>query len=142
MPWNENKLIKQRRSNDCGIAALAMLFHCSYPAARKLVLESCRIRNESFDGTTVHHAKLVAEAFGQGLRWVRVKPGEATSVAGTLKGQPAVIVVPANDGSADHHALYWDGYWIYDPAYPLKPYGRRGTKALKTMTEVWIPHNL
>lgn len=128
--------VEQKQSNDCGIAALAMLFDSPYSLVRNLVLQSSQ---EPFDGTTDDMAVTVGALLGSPVLVQRVKAQNRDKVAQTLRGRSAVLIVPAQDHkvSGDWHAVYWTGYAVLDPS-PTGKYGRRGIKALKTFTEVWL----
>ena len=132
----KTKLIQQRQSNDCGIAALAMLFDTPYNLMRNLVLQA---ETGKFDGTTADHARSVGLAFGDPVRLWLCSDESRADIVSRLKGRPAVLVVPAKDHkeSGDWHAVYWTGKEVLDPS-PTGKYGRKGIKALKTFRECWV----
>lgn len=132
----DTTLVEQRRNNDCGIAALAMLYSIPYEHAECLVLSA---EKAVFDGTTIDHARSVGKAMGDPIRiWRRTKCNLPVLVS-RLTGRPAVLIVPAKDHrvSGDWHALYWNGKHVFDPS-PTGKYGKQGVKALKTLTECWV----
>lgn len=133
----KDKWIFQKHSNDCGIAALAMLFGTSYTFMRRKVLEQAESRSEPFDGTTSTYVHGVALKLGRRIIVQRVPDFPVQTLAQNVRGYPAVLVCPALDGSEDFHAVYWDGKRVYDPS-PGKRYGMAGAKALKSLHEVWI----
>lgn len=128
--------IQQRLSNDCGIAALAMLYNIPYSAASKLVRNA---ESGVFDGTTIDHARAVGLAMADPCRVWYCTPDNRAIVTEKLVGRQAILVVPAKDFkvSGDWHALYWTGKHVLDPS-PYNKYGRKGAKALKTFIEAWV----
>ena len=105
-------MIKQRRSNDCGIASLANLFGVTYKEANALVRAEQKARDEKFDGTDIDHARAAGLALGE-------------------------LVVPAIGHPKEFHALYWDGSRVHDPSGP-GGYGAKGLKAFNKMRECWV----
>lgn len=132
----KNKLIQQRLKDDCGIAALAMLYDVPYQFVRNIILTD----RDTWDGTSEDHAKALGLILGDPLRVWRVTDANRKYLASDIRGRSCVLIVPANDKSADLHAVYWTGYKLLDPA-PQGKYGQRGIKALKTFKEVWIPES-
>lgn len=136
---NKNKWIFQQHDNDCGIAALAMMFDHPYSDMHWLVTTQARCAGEPFDGTYGKYAKRIGAFLGHTVRLQSVHPENRESITSALRGHPAILVVPANDGSQDYHAVYWDGKTLFDPS-PSCRYGMRGQKAFKVFTEAWIPN--
>lgn len=136
----KTKWIKQRRSNDCGIVALAMLFDMSYTDMNKLVRAQAAARDEPFDGTPHYYSRGVGHLLGDPVRVWLVGEGNRTECTQKLIGRPAVLVVPAKGFPGEYHALYWDGKLIYDPMGIDPPwhYGRKGILAFKVYEEAWV----
>jgi hypothetical protein len=132
----DTRLIEQKQSNDCGMAALAMLYEIPYSTARALVLQA---EKGKFDGTTIDHARNVGEAMADPVKVWYCTDESRPDVALRLLGRQAILVVPAADHkvSGDWHALYWTGRYVLDPS-PTGKYGRKGIKALKTFKEAWV----
>lgn len=130
----DTRLIEQKQSNDCGIAALAMLYEIPYSTARVLVLEA---EKGKFDGTTIDHARCVGEAMSDPCRIWYANPDNRDDLVTRLRDHQAILVVPAQDKSGDFHAVYWTGRIVLDPS-PHGKYGRKGIKALKTFIEAWV----
>lgn len=128
--------IEQRYSNDCGIAALAMLYRQPYERICRLVLKA---EPGAFDGTRFDHARAVGKSLRSACGMWGANPDSRPEVIKRLKGRAAVLIVPAKDHriSGDWHAVYWTGKEILDPS-PTGKYGRKGIKALKTFVEAWI----
>lgn len=129
----KTKLIQQKLSDDCGVAALAMLYDTSYTSMRKTIMSS----RKGWDGTTIDHARYAGALFSDPVRLWLVNADNRHQHTLNLKGRPAVLVVPAKDKSGDWHAVYWDGRTLYDPS-PQGKYGAKGVKALKTFIEAWV----
>lgn len=137
----KTKLILQKTSNDCGIASLAMLYGCSYAKMRKMILTIAKLSGIKFDGTPSHYAKCVGLLVGQELRVEYIKIPTQENLRARYKGRPAVFVVPAKGypKGTEYHAVYWDGYKIYDPnglEHGFKPDGRT---VFRRLEEVWLP---
>lgn len=128
--------IEQRYSNDCGIAALAMLYDMPYEVICRLVLKAER---GQFDGTTIDHARFVGVQMNDPCRVWYSTPDTRPLLVGRLYGRQAILIVPAKDHriSGDWHALYWTGREVLDPS-PVGKYGRKGIKALKVFVEAWV----
>lgn len=129
--------IKQRTTNDCGIASLANLFDVTYKAMNSLVRADQKKRREKFGGTDIDHARAAGLALGDPVRLWMVTDENRQIHRQKLKGRPAVLVVPAIGHPAEFHALYWDGNKIHDPSGP-GGYGAKGLKAFNKMREVWV----
>lgn len=132
----DTRCIEQRESNDCGMAALAMLYGIPYSAARALVLAA---EEGVFDGTTIDHARSIGQAMADPVRVWYCHPANRDTLVRRLNDRPAILVVPSRDHKAtgDWHALYWTGKYILDPS-PTGKYGRKGLKALKVFIEAWV----
>lgn len=132
----DTRYVQQRLSNDCGMAALAMLYEIPYSTARELVLAA---EPGIFDGTTIDHARSVGLAMADPARVWYCTPDNRDLLISRLAGRQAILVVPAKDFkvSGDYHALYWTGKYVLDPS-PHGKYGRKGVKALKTFIEAWV----
>jgi len=85
----KDKWIFQKHSNDCGIAALAMLFGTSYSFMRRKVLEQAESRSEPFDGTTSTYAHGIALKLGRRITVQRVQDFPVQTLAQNVKGYPA-----------------------------------------------------
>lgn len=129
------ELIEQKQSNDCGIAALAMLSGKPYTTVRRAVLSFNKGKFIGTDGVTAQKAM---SSLGQGLRLRAVSAQNLESTRLYLKGRPAVLIVPENvhPASGEFHAVYWTGREVLDPS-PNSKYGRKGLKALKVLVEYW-----
>lgn len=128
--------VQQRTENDCGIAALAMLYQLPYETSRDLVLSA---EKSTFDGTTIDHARTVGLVMSDPCKiWYCTSTNRELLVSRLLDRQ-AILVVPAKDHrySGDYHALYWSGRHVLDPA-PFNKYGKAGIRALKSFIEVWV----
>lgn len=134
--------IDQRGSNDCGIAALAMLLGISYQEVHQAVLDTCV---SPFNGMPYSLASASVQALGERLINTRVTPESRQDCAAALIGTPCVLVVPAKDpapdGSQEWHAVFWSGGEVYDPS-PHRKYGKRGIKVMKTFIEAWTLERL
>lgn len=133
--------IFQRHEDDCGIAALAMLFDTEYSYMRRKVLPIVKSRAGVFSGTSGDDAILVAAGMGLKLTVYAAEDFPVGVLAQSIQGHPAVLIVPARDGSDDWHAVYWTGKYLLDPS-PGRRYGISGKKALKTMHSIWFPGEL
>lgn len=138
----KNKLIPQRHGNDCGIAAIAMLTDTSYYAVNRITKGICRDRKERFDGMPSSLAREVVHRLGDDLRVQACTADTRTHLSDRLKARQAILVVPAlgYPHGTEWHAVYWDGKTLFDPArdrHGCPAFGWKGTKALKTMHEIW-----
>jgi len=135
----DTRYVQQRGTNDCGIAALAMLYEIPYHTSRDLVLAA---ETGIFDGTTIDHARVVGTAMADPCRVWYCTAANRDLLIERLRGRQAILVVPAKDFkvSGDYHALYWTGKYVLDPS-PYGKYGRKGVKALKTFIEAWVLHS-
>ena len=130
-------VIKQRTTNDCGIASLANLFGLTYKEVNRIVRDDTKARGEKFDGTDIDHARAVAAYTGENIRLWYVNDENRQILREKLRGRPAVLVVPAIGHPDEFHALYWDSKRIHDPGGP-GGYGAKGLKAFKKMREIWV----
>ena len=132
----DTRLVEQLQSNDCGMAALAMLYEMPYVVARSLVLKA---EKGHFDGTTIDHARFVGVQMNDPCRVWHCTSQNRSLLCERLNGRQAILVVPSKDHneSGDWHAVYWTGKYILDPS-PHCKYGRKGIKALKTFIEAWV----
>lgn len=134
--------IYQRGSNDCGIAALAMLLGVSYVETHQAVLEACV---SPFNGMPYSLASAAVQALGERLICTRVTPDTRLACTAALIGTPCVLVVPAKDpapdGGQEWHAVFWSGHEVYDPS-PHRKYGKRGIKVMRTFIEAWTLERL
>lgn len=138
----DTRFIKQRTSNDCGIASLAMLYQQPYSVIRKLILaRHNKSTLHNYIGTTADDAKYVGEALGDpAKRWI-VVPRNKADLLHRLIDRRAVLRVPGKPPNPDNegHAVYWDGKHCFDPNGPDHvQYARNGAKALETLTECWV----
>ena len=127
--------IEQKYSNDCAIAALAMLVDLPYSDVRKTILET-QSPKKPFDGVTFSHAKRGMALYGLRLR--RVDLEYCVDKYLQLMNHPGVLMVPGRNTAYPNewHAVYWDGRHVYDPS-PTKKYGKNGKTAIKLATDVW-----
>lgn len=142
-PDLKNKLIPQRTSNDCGIAAIAMLTDTSWYAVNRITKGICRERKTRFDGMPSSLARDVVHRLGDELRVWACTADTRPSLHARINGRQAILVVPAlgYPYGTEWHAVYWDGKTLFDPARDRSgcpAFGWKGTKALKTMHEIWV----
>ncbi len=136
----KTKLILQKTQNDCGIAALAMLYNTTYTKMRGIIMTLSKLAGEPFDGTPSHLAQCVALLSGNKLRVERIKHPTQENLRARYKHRPAVFVVPAKGypKGTEYHAVYWDGYKIYDPSGP-NGFHSDGRVVFRRLEEVWLP---
>ena len=116
------KILKQRSTNDCAVACLAMLLDESYANVRRLVDHYfARTLKKSFCGMNEDDDKAVAAALGEKAKVWYIRDKNRKAITRKLIGRRAMLCVPQN--ARDFHAVYWDGYKLHDPA---KSPGRRG----------------
>lgn len=144
------KWIKQRYSNDCGIASLAMLFKTSYKVMRTIILSLAKKHEEDFDGTPKIYARLTGTLMADNLRVWYINDKNRTNLPKRIEHRPAVLIVPAKGISSEsgcsleYHAVYWDGgntNLVYDPNGDIDPaycYSQDPKEAFKVVEELWI----
>lgn len=127
--------IEQKNSNDCAIAALAMLTDIPYSTVRKTILK-LHPKNSAFEGVEFALAYKAMKALGVKLRCVNLD--KCLDKGLFCNNQPGVLIVPCRDPSFRHgwHAVYWTGKRLYDPS-PTKKYGKDGKTAIKLASDVW-----
>jgi hypothetical protein len=144
------KPLKQRSTNDCAIAALAMFLNETYKNTKNLVdFHHAKNEIEDFEGLTCNQLVEVSEMVKEKIKiWYSPKHCRK-SIKKKLQGRRAILVVPAMGYSPFEnmwHAIYWDGKYIYDPvsSNTSMRYGRNGKRAFDKMAAacVWLEEDL
>lgn len=110
--------VTQRQDNDCGIAALAMMFGTKFSEMNAIVRSDFDRRRATFDGMTEKDFSRIITTMGDTMRQWCVGPKNRQAVIDRLQGRPAILIVPGRGYNPDEdaHALYWDGLRCYDPS--------------------------
>jgi hypothetical protein len=127
--------IHQKYEDDCAIACLAMLLDLPYRSVRAVVMDYFENTLKiPFRGLDYKDDKVISARLGADITAKRVSRKNRRRAISDLYGVRAILEVPALDGSDDLHAVFWDGYELFDPAGKNnKRYAEDGTMALWTM---------
>lgn len=142
-----SKIVKQRNRRECYVAALAMALGVDAEDVPHLFTDES-LQTIAKEGTSWEmRSKLLKEA-GRVPNldcWNLSVPEELQAsylIRDMLKGRRAILSVPSINNTEGAHALYWDGYHIYDPS-TLQTYPDRldGLRILQVtlFAEVAVP---
>lgn len=139
------KTLRQRSTNDCGIAALAMLLDVTYADMRRVTLHYFQnILGKKFSGTDDQNDRELAEMFDEELKvYLCNTPLRRARALTALGDKRAIICVPYFDSNATlWHAVFWDGKRLHDPgartATGKNRYGKDGARAFKLCRTIAI----
>jgi hypothetical protein len=102
-------LIKQRTTNDCGVACIAMYLGCDYEAAVELARKATK-------GAWTPDMPV---NFATELATLRLAGHSSAIVQEFDPERPAIISILSLNFPDLLHAVYWNGNEVYDPS-PLK----------------------
>lgn len=135
MTKKKKGVLKQRSTNDCGIACMAMLLDETYANVKEVVQDYfARVLRKKFCGMDENDDKAVAAAFGERVKKWSFNKKNRKAMITKLLDRRAILCVPGwghdvlNGG--EWHAVYWDGRELHDPN-PTKGqrYPKNGVKA-------------
>jgi hypothetical protein len=125
-------LINQRYLTDCVIAAISMALDLPYEEVYAAAIESGEYKEDHLEG--IRREENILTHLGlQGLTFKEGKGigGDFRSkhkdyaispefFRNTFWGRPTIFSVPSLNKVGGHHAVYYDGYKVYDPNPPSR----------------------
>lgn len=128
-------LVKQRQTNDCTVAAVAMLTGQSYESTFSRLLELMAPADvllfHQCHGIHLKYAVVLADSYGITLRTC-----DASTADWSCK---SLIVVPSLNSANSTHVMFYDGRYIIDPNLDRVPrmwYCPNGLRDLRLRHEI------
>lgn len=99
-------MIRQRNTNDCGVAALAMFLGVTYEQAVAFCTDIGPPGWTPETPTSELHLLYAAAQAGH----------DSAQVVRFIEGVPAIVAVQSVNFEKSQHAVYWDGAAVFDPS--------------------------